>query len=103
MCFATSLVALVAAGFGSLINYALAEAMAVGGMLAVSLFFLAMGLLHRNDLVDIGDMPRRWNEQNGDQPSDGKATLTSRPDTWADTGYEDKLDEDLREPLEAKA
>lgn len=49
MCFAVSLVSFVAAGVGLLINYLLAEAMAIAGMLAVSLFFLAMGLLNRNE------------------------------------------------------
>jgi hypothetical protein len=52
MCFATSAAALAAAAVGSLFNYLLAEFMAVGGMLVVGLFYLGMGLLHRNDIVE---------------------------------------------------
>ena len=52
MCFATSAAALGAAALGALINYALAEFMAVTGMLTVSLFFLGLGLLHRNEVIE---------------------------------------------------
>lgn len=46
MAFAIAVCALVAAGVGSIINHWLTGWMAVGGMVGVGLFYLAVGLLN---------------------------------------------------------
>jgi len=57
MCYATSVAALGAAALGALINYALAEFMAVTGMLTISVFFFGLGLLHRNHVMEPSQSP----------------------------------------------
>lgn len=102
MCFAASAAALIAALLGSLINYVLAEVMAVGGMLVVGLVFLGLGWLHRHDGSEPG-LPASESSQQRPSLNRHRAAPADAAQSASSRGLgdirDDQLDRESRQPV----